>query len=62
LARLFYYARGRAENSIKLHKTQLASDRTHGVRRLLIYCSAGLCCHHSAIVDADRWPDVPSAG
>jgi hypothetical protein len=28
----------------------------HGVRRLLIYCSTGLC-HHSATVDADRWPD-----
>jgi hypothetical protein len=23
---------------------------------LLIYCSTGLC-HHSAVVDADRWPD-----
>jgi hypothetical protein len=24
---------------------------------LLICCSAGLYCHHSAIVDADQWPD-----
>jgi hypothetical protein len=31
--------------------------RAHGVRRLLIYCSRGLYCHHSATVDADRWPD-----
>ena len=23
---------------------------------MLIYCSTGLC-HHSAIIDADRWPD-----
>jgi hypothetical protein len=30
--------------------------RSHGCRRLLIYCSTGLC-HHSAVVDADRWPD-----
>jgi hypothetical protein len=30
--------------------------RSHGVRRLLIYCSTGRC-HHSATVDADRWPD-----
>jgi hypothetical protein len=30
--------------------------RSHGVRRLLIYCSTGFC-HHSAVVDADRWPD-----
>jgi hypothetical protein len=30
--------------------------RSHGVRHLLIYCSTGLC-HHSAVVDADRWPD-----
>ena len=34
----------------------LGHIRSHGVRRLLIYCSAGLC-HHSAVVDADRWPD-----
>jgi hypothetical protein len=26
-------------------------------RRLLIYCSEGLYCHHSAVVEADRWPD-----
>jgi hypothetical protein len=31
--------------------------RSHGVRRLLIYCTQGLYCHHSAIVDADRWLD-----
>jgi hypothetical protein len=30
--------------------------RSHGCRRLLIYCSTGLC-HHSAAVDADQWPD-----
>jgi hypothetical protein len=24
---------------------------------LLISCSEGLYCHHSATVDADRWPD-----
>jgi hypothetical protein len=35
----------------------LGDIRAHGVRRLLIYCSAGLYCHHSATVDADRWPD-----
>ena len=28
----------------------------HGCRRLLIYCSTGLC-HHSAIVEADHWGD-----
>jgi hypothetical protein len=28
-----YCARGQAENLIKLHKTQLASDRTAAVRR-----------------------------
>jgi hypothetical protein len=31
--------------------------RAHGCRRLLIYCSAGMYCHDSAMVDADRWPD-----
>jgi hypothetical protein len=30
--------------------------RSHGVRHLLIYRSTGLC-YHSAIIDADRWPD-----
>jgi hypothetical protein len=34
----------------------LGHIRWHGVRRLLIYCSTGHC-HHSAVVDADRWPD-----
>jgi hypothetical protein len=34
----------------------LGHIRSHGVRRLLIYCSTGLC-HHSAVVDSDRWPD-----
>jgi hypothetical protein len=29
----------------------------YGCRRLLIYCSNGLYSHHSATVDADRWPD-----
>ena len=33
----------------------LGHIRSHGVRRLLIYCSTGLC-HHSAVVDADRCP------
>jgi hypothetical protein len=35
----------------------LGHIRSHGVRRLLISCSEGLYCHHSATVDADRWPD-----
>jgi hypothetical protein len=35
----------------------LGHIRSHGVRRLLVYCSARLYCHHSAVVDADRWPD-----
>jgi hypothetical protein len=35
----------------------LGHIRSHGVRHLLIYCSAGPSCHHSAVVDADRWPD-----
>jgi hypothetical protein len=35
----------------------LGHIRSHGVRQLLIYCSAGLYCYHSAVVDADRWPD-----
>ena len=35
----------------------LGHIRSHGVRHLLIYCSQGLYCHHSAVVDADRWPD-----
>jgi hypothetical protein len=35
----------------------LGHIRSHGVRRLLIYCSTGLC-HHSAVIDADRWPDA----
>jgi hypothetical protein len=30
--------------------------RSHGVRHLLFYCSTGFC-HHSTVVDADRWPD-----
>jgi hypothetical protein len=35
----------------------LGHIRSHGVRHLLIYCSQGLYCHHSAVVDPDRWPD-----
>jgi hypothetical protein len=35
----------------------LGHIRSHGVQRLLIYCSDGLYCHHSAVVDANRWPD-----
>jgi hypothetical protein len=31
--------------------------RSHGCRRLLIYCNAP-GCHHSANIDADRWPDA----
>jgi hypothetical protein len=31
--------------------------RSHGVRHLLIYCNQGLYCYHSAVVDADSWPD-----
>jgi hypothetical protein len=34
----------------------LGHIRSHGVPRLLIYCSTGLC-HQSAIIDADGWPD-----
>jgi hypothetical protein len=34
----------------------LGHMRSHECRRLLIYCSTGFC-HHSATVDADRWPD-----
>jgi hypothetical protein len=34
----------------------LGHIRSHGVRRLLIHYSTGLC-HHSAVVDVDRWPD-----
>jgi hypothetical protein len=34
----------------------LGHIRSHGVRRLLIYCSTGLC-HRSAIIDVDGWPD-----
>jgi hypothetical protein len=35
----------------------LGDLRAHGVRRLLIYCSEGLYCCHSATIDAERWPD-----
>jgi hypothetical protein len=35
----------------------LGHIRSHGVRTLLVYCTTGLYCHHSAIIDADRWPD-----
>jgi hypothetical protein len=35
----------------------LGHMRAQGVRRLLIYCSVGPYCHHSATVDVDRWPD-----
>jgi hypothetical protein len=35
----------------------LGHIRSHGVRRLLIYCSSGLYCHHSGTVEVDRWPD-----
>jgi hypothetical protein len=38
----------------------LGHIRSHGVRRLLVYCTPGLYCHHSAIVDADGWPDNTS--
>ena len=31
--------------------------RSHGVRLLLIYCSDGLYRYHSAVIDADCWPD-----
>ena len=34
----------------------LGHIRSHGIRRLLIYCSTDLC-HHSAVINADRWPD-----
>jgi hypothetical protein len=35
----------------------LGHIRSHGVRHLPIYCSEGLYCHHSAVINADRWPD-----
>jgi hypothetical protein len=35
----------------------LGHIRSHGVRRLLVYCTEGLWCYHSAIIEADRWPD-----
>jgi hypothetical protein len=35
----------------------LGHIRSHGVRHLLICCSQGLYCHHSALINADRWPD-----
>ncbi len=35
----------------------LGHIRSHGVRRLLVYCGNGSHCYHSAIIDADRWPD-----
>jgi hypothetical protein len=34
----------------------LGHIRSHGVRHLLIYCSTGRC-HHSAVINADCWPD-----
>jgi hypothetical protein len=34
----------------------LGHIRSHGVRHLLIYQATGLC-HHSTVIDADRWPD-----
>jgi hypothetical protein len=37
--------------------TTLGDIREHGVRRLRVYCTTGLYCHHSAVIDADRWPD-----
>ena len=37
--------------------TTLGDIREHGVRRLLVYCTRGLYCYHSAIIHADRWPD-----
>jgi hypothetical protein len=40
----------------------LGDIRAHGVRRLLIYCSEGLNCHHSTTVEADRWPAKPPFG
>jgi hypothetical protein len=39
-----------------LGRVTLGNIRSHGVRLPLIYCSTGLC-HHSAVIDADRWPD-----
>jgi len=44
-------------NRIEGRRSPSGHIRAHGVRHLLIYCSAGLYCHHSAVVDADRWPD-----
>jgi hypothetical protein len=45
-----------AQLKLSARRSRLGHIRLHGVRRLLIYCSTGLC-HHSAVVDADRWPD-----
>jgi hypothetical protein len=49
--------------AFSLHSVEMKAAKVSGVagsadccRRLLIYCSTGLC-HHSATVDADRWPD-----
>jgi hypothetical protein len=33
----------------------LGHIRSHGVRHLLIYCTH--YCYHSAVINADRWPD-----
>jgi hypothetical protein len=33
----------------------LGHIRSHGVRNLLIFCATGRC-HHSAAINADRWP------
>jgi hypothetical protein len=38
-------------------RPSLSGIRSQGVRHLLIYCSEGLYCHHSAVINADRWPD-----
>jgi hypothetical protein len=46
-----YCARGQAENLIKLHKTQLASDRT-SCRSPLAQSGAPRAAHRSLLVDA----------
>ena len=47
----------RRQQSYKAPPVTPGHIRSHGVRRLLIYCTQELYCHHSAVVDADHWPD-----
>lgn len=38
-------------------KVTLANMRSHGRRRVLVYCGNSPRCWHSATIDADAWPD-----